>query len=195
MNDKMKKFFEALNQIYPLSIESQKEYLTLLELKKFKKKDRIADLGEVPTKFFILSAGVVRSYVTDEKGREFIKSLYVPTRAVGAFSALILGQPSNIIYDCLTDCEVYVGDFKKFKKIASKNIEFANLYNMVLERIFIRMEKRILELSVLDAKQRYLKLKRHIPEIENLIPQYHIASYLNITPVQLSRIRKDLYKK
>ena len=30
--------------------------------------------------------------------------------------------------------------------------------------------------------------------IENLIPLYHVASYLNITPVQLSRIRKNLHK-
>jgi len=190
----MKKFIEALNQIYPLSKKSLSEFEGLLELKKFNKKDKIANLGEVPTKFFILKSGVVRSYVTDEKGREFIRSLFVPIKAVGAFSALILEKPSNSIYDCLTDCEVYVGDFKKFKEIASRNLDFSNLYNTVLERIFIRMEKRILELSVLDAKQRYLKLKKHVPEIENLIPQYHIASYLNITPVQLSRIRKDLYR-
>jgi len=39
-----------------------------------------------------------------------------------------------------------------------------------------------------------LKFKKDNPGIENLIPLYHIASYLNITPVQLSRIRKDLYK-
>ena len=56
------------------------------------------------------------------------------------------------------------------------------------------MEKRIFDLSSLDAKQRYLKLRKFIPEIDALIPQYHIASYLNITPVQLSRIRKDIYK-
>ena len=190
----MKKFIEALNQIYPLSKESLIQFEGLLKVEEFKKKDKIAELGEIPTKFFILRTGVVRSYVTDEKGRDLIRSLYVPIKAVGAFSALVLEKPSNSTYDCLTDCEVYVGDFKKFKKIATRNIEFANLYNMVLERLFIRMEKRILELSVLDAKQRYLKLKNHIPEIENLIPQYHIASYLNITPVQLSRIRKDLYK-
>ena len=37
----------------------------------------------------------------------------------------------------------------------------------------------------------YLKLKSESPEIEKLIPLYHIASYLNVTPVQLSRIRRD----
>lgn len=190
----MKKLIDALLEFYPLSEETQKQYAKLLAFQQLKKKDRIADLGEIPTKFYVLTSGVVRSYITDEKGKEFTRSLYVPMRAVGAFSALIRQKPADVIYECLTDCTVLVGDFKEFKQLASHNVEIANLYNQLLERIFIRMEKRIFELSVLDAKQRYLKLKKHIPEIENLIPQYHIASYLNITPVQLSRIRKDLYR-
>ena len=115
-------------------------------------------------------------------------------RAIGAFSALVEKKPNEIMYECLTDCTMFVGDFQKFKDLTSVNLEMATLYSAFLERIYMRMEKRVIELSVLDAKQRYLKLKKHIPEIENLIPQYHIASYLNITPVQLSRIRKDLYK-
>lgn len=190
----MKKLIDALSEFYPLSEETRKQYASILETKEFKKGEKIAELGEIPSKFFVLTSGVVRSYVTDEKGKEFIRSLYVPMRAVGAFSALIQQKPTEIVYECLTDCKVLMGDFNRFKKLASKNIELASLYNKVLERIFIRMEKRIFELSVLDAKQRYLKLKKHIPEIENLIPQYHIASYLNITPVQLSRIRKELYR-
>jgi CRP-like cAMP-binding protein len=190
----MKRLTDALGEFYPLSEETKKQYASLLQIQRFKKKERIADLGDVPTKFFVLMDGVVRSYVTDEKGKEFTRSLYVPMRVVGAFSALIRQKPAEVIYECLTDCTFLVGDFKEFKALAAKNNEIANLYNQLLERIFIRMEKRIFELSMLDAKQRYLKLKKHIPEIENLIPQYHIASYLNITPVQLSRIRKDLYK-
>jgi len=34
----------------------------------------------------------------------------------------------------------------------------------------------------LDATQRYLKLRTQIPNIDDLIPQYQIASYLSITP-------------
>ena len=190
----MKKLIDILSEWYPLSEETKKQYLGLLEVQKFKKREHIAKLGEVPTQFFVLMDGVVRSYMTDEKGKEFTRSLYVPMRVVGAFSALISQKPAAVVYECLTDCTFLVGDYNKFKELAAENIELANLYNKLLELIFIRMEKRIFELSALDAKQRYLKLKKHIPEIENLIPQYHIASYLNITPVQLSRIRKDLYK-
>jgi hypothetical protein len=57
------------------------------------------------------------------------------------------------------------------------------------------MESEIFSLAVLDASERYLKLQEEIPDIDNIMTQYHIAAYLNITPVQLSRIRKKLYSK
>jgi CRP-like cAMP-binding protein len=190
----MKKLIDVLAEFYPLSEGSKKTFEDLLQIKRCVKNEQIATLGEVPTHFYILINGVVRSYMTDEKGKEFTRSLYIPLQATGAFSALVLQKPAQVVYECLTECTFLVGEFADFKKLASQNIEIANLYNKLLERVFIRMEKRIFELSMLDAKQRYLKLKKHIPEIENLIPQYHIASYLNITPVQLSRIRKDLFK-
>jgi len=48
-------------------------------------------------------------------------------------------------------------------------------------------------LAHLDATGRYLHLKSQFPGIENLIKLNEIASYINITPIQLSRIRKKLY--
>ncbi|MFY0604742.1 MAG: Crp/Fnr family transcriptional regulator [Flavobacteriaceae bacterium] len=178
-----------------ISKPSKEAFLNLLSIKSFKKGAVIAEYGEVPTHFFVLKSGIVRSYITNDKGKEFIRSFFVPVTSTGSFSALILEKPSRLTYDCLTDCEIYTGDYKAFKDLTSKHIDLANMYSTVLERIFIRMEKRIFELSVLDATKRYLNLKKEIPNIDNLIPQYHIAAYLNITPVQLSRIRKELYSR
>jgi hypothetical protein len=47
----------------------------------------------------------------------------------------------------------------------------------------------------MDAKAQYLALLKKMPNIEELIPQYQIASYLSITPVQLSRIRRKIKKE
>ena len=87
------------------------------------------------------------------------------------------------------------GDYYKFIELTKQNHELSLFHTKVLENVFISVVKRINELTTLNATERYLKLKNEIPDIENLIQQYHIASYLNITPVQLSRIRKELYSK
>lgn len=73
--------------------------------------------------------------------------------------------------------------------------DIAVIYANVLESIFLLLEDKIYDLSALNATELYLKLKKQIPDIENLIPQYHITSYLNVSAVQLIRIRKEIYSK
>lgn len=175
--------------------ESQEKFINLLQKKELKKSDKIVNIGEVAENFFLLTKGVVRSYFTHKNGKEHTRTIYTPFTTTGALSSLILKKPSDLDYECLTDCELFYGNFHDFRKLTSKDIHFANQYSKILEKILLRIESRVFDLSVLNATQRYLKLKKDIPDIENLIAQYHIASYLNITPVQLSRIRKEIIEK
>lgn len=186
---------DFITEFTDLPKKSTDKLLELVSVKYLKKKGSIAKIGEIPKNFYILKTGVIRSFYKDEKGREYIRNLFTPIKATGALTALILDKPSRLSYDCLTDCEVYEINFKAFKKLTKKDKKIANLYAKVLETIFIVLESKIYDLSVLNATERYIKLKKQTPNIENLIPQYHIASYLNITPVQLSRIRKEIYSK
>ena len=191
----MKLIIDFISNFGELPKKSTDKLLSLISLKSFKKNHVLAKIGEMPVNFFILKKGIVRSYYTDEKGKEYIRNIFTPVKTTGALGALISGKPSRLYYDCLSDCEAYVINFKDFKKLANSDKHISNLYSKVLEIIFLLLESKIYDLSVLNATERYLKLKRQIPDIENLIPQYHIASYLNITPVQLSRIRKEIYSK
>ena len=76
--------------------------------------------------------------------------------------------------------------------LCNKSLELNSLYAKVLEAVYTKYEKRLVELISLDAKSRYLALRRQIPDVDSIIPQYHIASFLGITAVQLSRIRKKI---
>lgn len=178
-----------------LPVNTLNSFNALFSTQSVKKKHVLDKAGETPTDFYILKKGVVRSYFKDKKGREVIQSLAVGGSPTGAFTGLVLNKPSKNSYDCLTDCEFYVGSFKEFKKLSQKDIYISLLYNKVLENALIKKEKRIFELSMLDATDRYLRTREELPNIEKQIPQYQIASFLNITPVQLSRIRKDLLMK
>lgn len=191
----MKFLTDFINSIEETPESSIEKLLALISYKELKKGDSIAKLGEMPSDVYVLKSGVIRSYFTDEKGREYIKHLFTPIRAAGALGALILNKPSRLSYDCLSDCKLYTINFNEFKKLTREDKAISNLYSTILEYIFLTLESKIYDLSVLNATERYLKLKKQIPDIENLIPQYHIASYLNITPVQLSRIRREIYSK
>lgn len=190
--DFFKNFIESFGEISNTSVQ------LLFDLTKevsFKKNEIISKVGQTSTSFFIIETGIVRSYHQDEKGKQYIRTIFTAKRATGCLGSLISDDTCRLNYECLTDCQVYEINYKEFIKLVEKNHEIAMLYGRMFESIFLVMESKIYDLSVLNTTERYLKLKKEISNIEDLIPQYHIASYLNISPVQLSRIRKEIYSK
>tara|TARA_R110002049_G_scaffold69435_1_gene179921 strand:+ start:147 stop:722 length:576 start_codon:yes stop_codon:yes gene_type:complete len=188
----LKDFTENIGDIPKTSVQ---KLLDLAKKVSFKKSEIISKVGHISTTFYIIKTGIVRSYHQDENGKQYIRTIFTANRATGCLGSLISGQACKLTYECLTDCEFYQFNFKEFKNLVKKDIEISIFYSKMLESIFLVMESRIYDLSVLNATERYLKLKNEISNIDDLIPQYHIASYLNITPVQLSRIRKEIYSK
>lgn len=152
----------------------------------------ITRAGEIPTKVYLLTTGLIRAYLSLECGKERNKNIFSPYSFAGALTALIKDKPSELTYETLNHCKGYEINFEALRILCKTDLIVSNLYNNILESIFIAYENRQLDLISLDATQRYLKLKKQIPDIDDLIPQFQIASYLNITPVQLSRIRKKI---
>ena len=60
------------------------------------------------------------------------------------------------------------------------------------EKGYATKEKRERELLLLDAESRYKSFIHEFPHLEPRIKQHMIASYLGITPIALSRIRKKM---
>ena len=80
----------------------------------------------------------------------------------------------------------------KFRKLMAQHHDIEGFYRVGLERLFIMKEERESSLLLESAEARYLEfLASHRGPLAN-IPQYHIASYLGISPVSLSRICKQL---
>lgn len=148
--------------------------------------------GEKPTDIFIVKSGIIRSYFLNEDGKEITKAFFTPSFVAGATSTMMQNKISDVNYQALTDVTGYRANFFKLKELTLKHHEMSIFYIKALEDAYLKTESVILDISTLTATERYLSLKDRIPDIDNLISQRYIASYLNITPVQLSRIRKKL---
>ena len=157
--------------------ESIASFINLATIVEFKKNEVITKTGEISNDFYIIKSGIVRSFYADEKGKEYTRTIFTEGKTTGSLGSLVSGESSKLTYECLTDCVAYKFIYREFLALTEKDNFMLKLYNKMLENIFLMMEARIYELSVLNATQRYLKLKGEIPNIETLIPQYHIASY------------------
>ncbi len=163
--------------------------LALFTEKKFNKNDYFAKKGELSTKFAFVSSGVMRAFYRNAEGNEYNKTFFSKDTFIGAYTSLISGEPNLINIQCLTDCKLYVGNYKGLVSLYDQYPKIERLSRILAERFFMLKEKREIELVMLEATERYEIFKNEHPTLENLIPQYYIASYLGITPTQLSRIR------
>ncbi len=189
MNNDIEKFLYQFTD-YPKNIISVfEELITYTELEPF---EFLTKANEYPNDFFIIKTGLIRSYLQTEDGKEVTRNLFTPGDLTSSISAMIKKIPSELNYQALTKVTGYIGNFLKFKELTLKNHELSLLYIKTLESSYLKAESVILDISTHTATERYLNLKKKIPSIDNIIAQRYIASYLNVSPVQLSRIKKSL---
>ena len=91
----------------------------------------------------------------------------------------------------LTDCVIYRCDYKSLTSLYDECPDLERFARKIAEYYFLEKEKKEIEIVLLDASQRYILFKKEYPTLEQLITQFHIASYLGVSATQLSRIRKQ----
>lgn len=154
-----------------------------------KKNDYFAEEGEFSTKLAFVSNGILRSFFRNKTGNEYNKLFSTPLNFVLAYSSVTSKQRNLINIQCLTDCTLLVADFRQITELYKEYPKFESFARIMAERKYAEREKREIELVTLSAGERYEIFKKEHPNLENHINQYHIASFLGVTPTQLSRIR------
>ena len=178
-----------LETLIPFSKSEMEVFISLFSEIQYKKKEYFAKEGEYSNKLAFLNTGVMRAFFRNNSGNEYNKTFFTPSNFVAAYSSITTNQKNLINIQCLTDCTLFVADFKQITSLYKKYPKFESLSRTMAEHKFALKEKREIELVTLDALERYEIFKEEHPNLENLIPQYYIASYLGVSATQLSRIR------
>ena len=178
-----------LDLLIHFSESEMKIFTSLFSEKHLKKNEYLAVEGEFSTKLAFITSGVMRAFYINKEGQEYNKTFFTKSRFVGAYSSLTSGNENLINIQCLTDCTIQVANYGNITKLYNKFPKIERLGRILAENKFAIKEKREIELVTLDATERYEIFKKEHPNLEKLIPQYHIASYLGVTATQLSRIR------
>jgi len=189
----MEELFKFLNSLTPISDKAWNALKDVVVRKSYPAKTYIIKIGDKPRKVCFLEKGYVRGYVLTTKNKEFNREIFGPAEFISSLSTLMQGGSSKLGIQALTESIVYCVNFNTFMRLVGKHSELAIVYRKSLEINFIKLEQRIIQLSTTTATERYIEVRERMPNIDNLIAQYHIASYLGITPIQLSRIRSKLF--
>jgi len=191
----MKSLTGFFNAISPLKEKTWEELLPLFKETTLSANEYFVRENEVARKIAFLDSGVVRAFFINQEGQEYNKQFFVGPSSIGGYTSLLTGKANLIPQQALTDCKIWSCDFRSLTDRYDQYPDLERLARKMAEYYFLEKEKKELEIVLLDATQRYRLFQKEFPTLEQLIPQYHIASYLGISATQLSRIRHQFANK
>ncbi|PKD20013.1 cyclic nucleotide-binding protein [Salegentibacter salinarum] len=183
---------KSIRKFTDLSEQEISEFIEMARIESYKPKSHFIRAGQIPTKFGIVISGLFRYVYISQEGKEFTKVFMPEGSFISSYSAMIAQTASHFFIEAIEESEVLVISYPNWQKLKSQNPQWNLLLLKLLEKGYSVKEKREREFLLLDAESRYRIFLEEYPELEKRVKQHMIASYLGITPIALSRIRKNM---
>jgi CRP-like cAMP-binding protein len=178
------------NQLSPIPAEEWARVGGLFVPKSFKRNEFFLRVDEDPLHIGVVKSGLFRFFYIDEDGKEWVKSFETNLGLLAPYAEILQDRPSRTFIQALTDSEILVAPQKEFMAAVNGRLDWEMFLRRVAERFYLKKENREYEFLKLSAKERWMNFLEDFKHIHQEIPDYHIASYLGITPQSLSRLRK-----
>ena len=164
--------------------------MTLIEARKrdvvLVNKENICD------KHFFVLRGCLRAYEFNMRGEEYNLAFAVENDWITDLGAFLNVTPGNYVVDSMEDSYVLSLEKENYDIIISDMPKMERYFRLLVQNSYLELQKRVLFDISMGAEERYINFLDNYPLLERRIPQYHIASYLGITPESLSRIRRKI---
>lgn len=139
-----------------------------------------------------LRSGLVRYFYLTEAGTERNHGFAGEGNLVGCFPVLVGVPACPFCVEALEPTETVHIPAEAVRAFSERHSCWAQLWIRVLEHVALRKAAREEAFLLQSAQERYRRFVAEYPQLAARIPQYHVASYLGITPVALSRIRRRI---
>jgi CRP-like cAMP-binding protein len=183
-----------INKVSPVSEGSLDLLSDLILVEVYEKGDVFIDRGIKNNKEYFVYEGVCRSFLLSPEGEEVTISYFLEGSVLSPNKTRTANQISHLNFQALTKLTVASLDADKFEQLMIKYIDIREFGNMVLQNELLAKVEKEIGLASLSAKERLILFREKHHFLENLISHVDIASYLGITNVSLSRLRKELMK-
>ncbi len=179
----------VLNALVAPSATECQAFLALFSLRPVTKQQLFQAAGDEATELCFVNGGLLRMYYTTPEGKELNKSFVLENQFAAAYSAWLSNTPARFTIQAMEDTTLLVASLDQVTEMFGRATCWERLGRLLVEQLYQRKEQREAEFLLDDAETRYRTFQQRYPGLEQRITQYHVASYLGITPVALSRIR------
>jgi len=158
-----------------------------------KKGEALVSPGQLVTHFYYVAKGCIYYYKLED-GEEKVLEFYTDDVFFTDLPAYVKGTPSNYYLKASENTTVYAIQKSDAESSFEKSHQLERFGRLSMQEAFMKIFTRVERRNSRTNEERYLRLLDKRPDLFQRVPQYLIASYLGLTPVGLSKIRKRLGK-
>lgn len=155
---------------------------------KYAKGEMILKEGEICRQFLYIDKGLVRQFYF-KHGKEVTEHLGQEHSIVMCIESLFKEEPTRLQVEALEATTVYALPKADLERVAMHNVNIQILYRKILEESLITSQIHADLVRFETAQDRYKKMCKLCPQVVLRAPLVYIASYLQMTPETLSRVR------
>jgi CRP-like cAMP-binding protein len=183
--DTMFRYFEKYHR---LSAEEEKVIAGICGVLQVSKNKDLQSIGHTCKTIYFIRKGMARIYYYKD-GTDITESFSFENDIIARVESLFTGNPSRKAIQVLEDSEIIAIDAGKLFALYDKYPGIERLFRKIFEAGHVDTVNRIEGIQFHTAEERYKALLEEAPDLLKRVPLKHIASYLGITQVSLSRIR------
>ena len=146
--------------------------------------------GAVWDQVIFVDRGILRMYFAGDDGRQFNKNFYRENALIFPLTSSMQREKTIFEIATLEQSVVWKMPFELFRRHLQQMNCWVCLCNALMDHLLTLKLKREYELLTLDGQSRYRKLCQDEPELVRRVPLMHLASFMGMTNVSLSRIRR-----
>ena len=159
--------------------------------RKYAQGETILNDGDVCRYIYWIVKGLVRQYYF-KNGKELTEYMAAENTICMSIESLFREAPSHQIIHALEPTVIFALPMKDLEAVAMKSVNIQMLYRKILEESLIISQHHADMLRFESAQDRYRRLVKESPQLILRAPLVYIASYLQMTPETLSRVRNSV---
>lgn len=171
--------------------EEKDFFAECIEVKRVHKGEFLIKEGQMLNTSYHLFKGCIREYYL-KNGEDKTVGFYTAGDSLFDDGNQASRIPSAVNWECVCDCIISVFPYEVEKEMYRRFPRLESLCRMETEKQYSSYKKEVNHYLACTPVERYENLIKTKPELFQLVPLYHIASYLGVKPESLSRIRNRL---
>jgi CRP-like cAMP-binding protein len=195
----VKKSYSSLREIFEKIVPlEEKEWQIIREgfsLTEVPAKQFLTSIGDTEKHVYFVVKGILRLFCHTPKGEEVTIFLFKENFFASSYQSFLTQLPSEQALESMEKCALLAIHKHTLDEIFRRVAKMNLIARVIAEQRFIHSQSIFTSYIMNTPEERYLRFEKLHGDLLLRVPHHIIASFLGITPVSMSRIRKRILSK